>query len=267
VTPRLSIVTPCLNAAATLPQALASVRDQDLGEAVEHVVVDGGSTDGTLAILEGAEGVRWTSEPDDGLSDAMNKGIRAARGDFVGWLNADDYYLPGALELVIAALERDPGALWLTGPCLIVDRDGREIRRSITLYKRLLLKGYSFRSLLVQNFVAAPSTFARRSALLAANGFDGRFRYSMDYDMWLRLARQRDPIVLDRPLAAFRMAEGSLSMSGFEGQFAEHTANAREHGVDHRPLVALNAAISRGIVFVYRTLRMLRQARSAATRS
>ena len=264
--PIVSVVTPCLNAADTLPRALASVREAGLGDAVEHVVVDGGSTDGTVELLERADGVRWTSEPDSGLSDAMNKGIASARGEFVGWLNADDYYLEGALRRVVGALTAAPDALWLTGLCLIVDRDGREIRRPITRYKRFLLRRYGFRSLLIQNFVAAPATFARRSAVLEAGGFDGRFRYSMDYDMWLRLARRADPIVLDEPLAAFSMAEGSLSMSGFERQFEEHMTNAREHGGDNRSMVVLNAAISRGIVLVYRALRALRRGGSPATR-
>jgi glycosyltransferase involved in cell wall biosynthesis len=264
--PLISVLTPCLNAVDTLPQALASVRDAGLGPLVEHVVVDGGSTDGTLDVLRSAEGVRWTSEPDRGLSDAMNKGIAAARGTFIGWLNADDYYLDGALARVVHEIERDPGAVWLTAPCVIVDHEGHEIRRAITRYKTFLLKRYSFPSLLVQNFIAAPATFADRRTLEEAGGFDERFKYSMDYDVWLRLARRADPVVIESPLTAFRMAEGSLSMSGFERQFDEHMTNAREHGAGHRVAVVLNGAISRGIVLVYRILRMVRQTRPSATR-
>src|SRR4051794_1648619 len=101
-----SIVTPCLNAEATIADTLASVRAQRY-DALEHVVVDGGSTDGTLDILRAAEGpVLFISEPDRGLSDAMNKGITLARNDVVGWLNADDVYLRGALERVAAAFAR-----------------------------------------------------------------------------------------------------------------------------------------------------------------
>src|SRR3954451_25350744 len=120
--PLLSIVTPCLNAASTLPQALDSVRSQGLGEAVEHVVVDGGSVDGTVDLLRDASGVKWVSEPDRGLSDAMNKGIALASGRYIGWLNADDFYLPGALHRVRRAVDPPAAApLWLTAPCLIVD--------------------------------------------------------------------------------------------------------------------------------------------------
>jgi glycosyltransferase involved in cell wall biosynthesis len=252
--PLLTVVTPCLNAASTLPQALASVpRDP----AIEHVVVDGGSTDGSVELLEAAGHVRFVSEPDRGLSDAMNKGVALARGEYIGWLNADDYYLPGALRPVLDAMAGRPD--WLTAPCVIVDADGREIRRGVTAYKRFFLERYSRRSLLVQNYVAAPSTFVRRDALLAAGGFDERFRYSMDYDLWLRLARRGDPMVLDEPVAAFRMAGESLSMTGFERQFEEHARNAREHGDGHPVAVAANLAVSRLIVLAYRAMRLLRR--------
>ena len=196
--PSFTIVTPCLNGAATLSSTLESVRDQGYGGEVEHVVVDGGSTDGTLDILASAPDVRYISEPDRGLSDAVNKGIRMARNDVVGWLNADDVYLPGALGRVGKALAERPDALWATGPCLIIDADGREIRRFVTGYKSFLLRRYSYRMHLVQNFVPAPSTFVRKEAFDRVGEFDERFKYSMDYDLWLRLGRIGPPLVLDR---------------------------------------------------------------------
>lgn len=256
--PLITIVTPCLNSAATLREALASVRTQ-AGDDVEHVVIDGGSTDGTLEILCAAPGITWISEPDRGLSDAMNKGVKLAHGEFIGWLNADDYYLPGTLERVRRALAERPGALWLTGPCRIVNDADREIRRAVTVYKRFFLRRYSRRLLLIQNFVAAPATFVRRSAALEVGGFDERFKYSMDYDMWLRLARRADPIVLDEPLAAFRMAGDSLSMTGFDRQFREHSQNAREHGAGHPLAVGANVVASHLIVLIYRAMRKLRR--------
>jgi GT2 family glycosyltransferase len=256
-----SIVTPCLNAGATVAAALASVRDQGYAP-LEHVVVDGGSTDGTMDVVRAAgDHVRWISEPDRGLSDAMNKGIAMARNDVVGWLNADDVYLPGALQQVADAFARRPDAEWVTGRCLIIDADGNEIRRGITRYKDALLRRYSFPLFLTQNFISAPATFVRRDALRAVGGFEERFRYSMDYDVWLKLGRRSAPVVLDTPLACFRMAEGSLSMSGFERQFREHEQNAREHGAGHPFAVAANAGMSRAIVATYRAMRALRTRR------
>jgi glycosyltransferase involved in cell wall biosynthesis len=254
--PTLTVVTPCLDAAATIGQTLESVAAQ-LGEGDEHLVVDGGSTDGTLDLLREA-GVRFVSEPDRGLSDAMNKGIHLAQGDVLGWLNADDLLLPGALDAVRAAFQSRPEAEWAAGICTIIDADGTEIRKGVTAYKRALLRRYSLGSLLVQNFVMAPATYVCRSAYLEVGGFDERFAYSMDYDVWLQLARRGDPVVVDRALASFRMAGESLSMTGFERQFEEHLTNAREHGHGHRAAVAANAVMSRLFVLIYRALRWWR---------
>jgi glycosyltransferase involved in cell wall biosynthesis len=255
--PSFTIVTPCLNGAATLEEALDSVRDQQYPAEVEHIVVDGGSKDGTLEILESA-GVSYISEPDRGLSDAVNKGIRMARGDVIGWLNADDTYQPDALARVGKAFAEHPEALWATGPCLIVGADGEEIRGAVTRYKNLFLRRYSYRLHLVQNFVSSPSTFVRREAFNRIGMLDERFKYSMDYDLWLRLGRIQPPVLLHAPLAAFRMAEGSLSMTGFERQFAEHAQNAREHGAGHPLAVGLNRFTSGLIVAIYRALRRVR---------
>ena len=94
--PSFSIITPCLNALDTLPAALDSIRRQGYPD-VQMVVVDGGSQDGTAEYLASTE-TTWISEPDRGLSDAVNKGLALATGDVIGWLNADDEYLPGCRD-------------------------------------------------------------------------------------------------------------------------------------------------------------------------
>lgn len=256
------MVTPSYNAAATIEETLRSVREQDYPH-VEHVVVDGASTDGTVEILQRAEGVRFVSEPDRGLSHAMNKGVAMASGSIVGWLNADDLYLPGALRAIGEAFAAQPEAEWATGRCLIVDEAGREIRKGATAYKNFFLRRYSHALYLTQNFISAPATFARREAF-QRHPFREDYAMSMDYDVFLQFAQAGDPIVLDRDLACFRMMEGTLSMSSFERQFAEHAEQARAHGAGHPVAVAVNQAMSRLIVLVYRALRAVRQVRTRA---
>jgi len=234
---------------------------------VEHIVVDAASTDGTLEILAAAPGVSYISEVDRGLSDGLNKGIRMSHGDIIGWLNADDLYLPGALDAVARAYQEHPHALWITGPCLIIGARGTEIRRAATAYKNFLLHRYSYRLYLTQNFVSSPATFITRAGLERIGDFDIDLKYSMDYDVWLRLARLADPVIVDQPLAAFRMQEGTLSMSGFQAAFAEHARVARQHGMGHPVAVAVNVAMSRVIVGVYALLARVRKARGAARRS
>jgi glycosyltransferase involved in cell wall biosynthesis len=259
--PSISIVTPCLNVAGTLAGCLESVRGQDYPE-LEHIVVDGGSTDGTVDLLRAATGVRWLSEPDEGRPDAVNKGVALASGEVIGFLNADDRYEPGALRVVGEAFARDPGLMWATGYCRIVGEGGREIRTPITRYKNFLLRHFSFPLYLTQNFVSDPATFVRRAALDAVGPLDNRYRISHDYDLWLRVARRWDPVVLERYLSNFTMVEGTLSMAGFERQFREHEEVARLHGDGHRLPVTANAVMSRLIVLSYRAMRLARRARA-----
>jgi glycosyltransferase involved in cell wall biosynthesis len=254
--PSISIVTPCLDAAATIEETIASLRAQDYPQ-LEHVVVDGGSTDGTLEILDRL-GVRYVSEPDRGRADAANKGVGLTSGEIVAWLNADDVYEPGALLAVGEAFARNPAANWVTGYCPIVDGDGAEIRGAVTGYKNWLLRHYSFGLYLTQNFVSDPATFVRRAAL-PAGPFDERYAISHDYDVWLQVAAQGDPVVLEQPLSRFRMAAGTVSMEGFERQFREHAEVARRHGAGHPLAVAVNRLMSRLIVLVYRLLRARRK--------
>ena len=259
--PSISIVTPCLNAAATIEEALASVRAQAYPR-LEHLVVDGRSTDGTIELLEAAEGVRFVSEPDGGRVDAVNKGVAMTSGEVIGWLNADDRYEPGALAAVGEAFAREPAAMWVSGFCRIIDRDGAEIRGPITAYKNMLLRRWSYPLHLTQNFVADPATFVRRAALAEAGPLDGRYAISHDYDLWLRVGRRHAPVVLERTLASFRMTEGTASMEGFERQFREHAEIARRHGAGHPLPVAVNVLMSRLIVLVYKTLRSARRLRA-----
>lgn len=258
--PRITVITPSLNSAETIERTLRSVSEQDYPD-IEHLVIDGGSTDGTLDILRRTEGIRFVSEPDKGLSDAVNKGIRMATGEAIGWLNADDIYLPGALQKVGRAFATNPDREWVTGRCPIIDAGDREIRHFVTWYKTFFLRRYSLGLYLAQNFVCTPATFVRTKAFTEVGFFDQRYRFSMDYDVFLRLAHRGPPVVIDDNLACFRMVTGTLSMDNFGDQFVEHADVARRHGEGHALAVGANAVISRLIVAVYRLLELRRNRR------
>jgi len=252
--PRISIVTPCLNSESTLERTMASVWSQAYPN-LQHVIVDGGSTDGTLSILGRYPGAEVVSEPDDGLGDALNKGLRRTSGNIIGWLNADDLYEPGALLRVARLFQETERAVWLSGSCKIIDADDSEIRSGVTLYKSALLRRYSYSSLLFNNYICAPSTFFTRTAYERIGEFDTQYKYAMDYDFWLRVGRLGPPIRELAPLAAFRMAPGTLSMSGFETQFDEHATIARRHAHgSERIFSEANALFSRLIVAIYHAM-------------
>lgn len=177
----VSIITPSFNQARFLPATLRSVRDQDY-RPIEHLVVDGGSTDGTLDILQNAPGIRYLSEPDRGQADALNKGFRLATGDILAWLNADDTMNPDCVRLAVAALDRT-GADLVYGDVALVDERGRFLRwsRGIPFDYRVLLYGISY--------INQQTAFFRRSLLEKAGPLRAEFDNSFDFELWLRMAR------------------------------------------------------------------------------
>ncbi len=143
--PRISIVTPSFNSRATLRETIDSVRAQDYPD-WEHIVIDGGSNDGTRELLQSLPHLIWVSEKDEGHYHAMNKGIARAQGQFIVILNADDCFRPGALRAAGRALAAHPDWDGLFGDVVYVDGAGREIyRRAEALYDyRVLLYGLDY---------------------------------------------------------------------------------------------------------------------------
>ena len=218
----ISIITPSYNQAEFIERTLESVQAQQVDVPVEHLVIDGGSTDGTLDILRKYDGkIRFVSEPDHSMQDALNKGFGMASGDIVGWLNSDDICLPGALQKVSAFFDQNPGCLWLYGNCRMVDENDREIRRWITAYKNRLSEKYSYNRLLTENFISQPAVYIRRNALQAAGPIDMGLPTAMDYDLWLRLARLGNPGYIAEDLACFRVHGQSISAKNYRKQFEE----------------------------------------------
>ena len=223
---KISIVTPSFNHARFLPRTLESVRSQQQAAEgqfeLEHIIVDGGSTDGTVEILRacGPE-VRWVSEPDRGQADALNKGLAMATGDIVGWLNSDDVYEPGALLAVADVMAAEPATQWVYGRVRIIDENDREIRPCITRYKDWRMRGFRFEKLLGENWISQMGVFWRRSASAEVGPFRTELHYCMDYDYWLRLGARWPGRFVDRRLAAFRWYRGSKSGADFLEQFRE----------------------------------------------
>lgn len=178
---QISVVTPSLNQARFLAQCLESVRIQR-GCDVEHVVFDGGSTDGTLEILQrcGPE-VRWVSRRDRGQADAVNQGIRATGGEIVGWLNSDDFYYPGAFAAVAEAFAADDSVDVVYGMADLVDIDG-------VAYEQYATEQWNAHRLAEVCFICQPALFFRRRVTAIAGLLDDRLHYCMDYEYWLRLA-------------------------------------------------------------------------------
>jgi glycosyltransferase involved in cell wall biosynthesis len=221
----ISVVTPSYNQAPFLEQTIRSVLDQE-GVEVEHIVMDGGSRDGSADIIKRYEDrlAFWRSEPDDGQADAVFQGFERAKGNILAYLNSDDYYMPGALAHVARLFARRPEAELLIGGCSTVDARGDEVYRDYGFpytFEGLLHWGCRF---------SQPASFWRRSAFFDVGGFDRSLRFCFDYDMYLRLTRRRPAMATSRILAAFRVHPQSKTSTIQEVKQEEDRLVWQRHG-------------------------------------
>jgi glycosyltransferase involved in cell wall biosynthesis len=214
--PTISLITPTRNQAAYLGQTIASVRAQDLPP-IEWIVVDGMSTDATPEILSAItdmSGLRIIREPDSGQSDAIDKGMKMATGEIVGWLNSDDLLLPGALRAVAEGFARHPEAVAIYGA-------GRKIDAAGALLKSVPARSFDRERLRTALYMLQPATFFRRSAYLEVGGLDHDLHYAMDWELLLRLSRRGEIAAIEQELACLRCYPGTKTEEGGWARLAE----------------------------------------------
>jgi glycosyltransferase involved in cell wall biosynthesis len=219
---KFSILTPSYNYGRWLPDTLDSVAGQGDPDA-EHVVVDDESRDNSWEILQRyPQPLVLHLQKNRGLSETLNQGLRMSTGEWVGWLNADDFYLPNALATVRRAIEEHPDADMIWGDSVYVDPDGRFLRlvaQHPTNRRVLRLMG---------THIAPCATFVRRAALPPWI-FDGRLRVLMDWDLSLALLHAGSRMIwLPTPLGAFRRHE---NQAGKPASVEEHNHVRSRYGL------------------------------------
>jgi glycosyltransferase involved in cell wall biosynthesis len=220
--PLVSIVTPSYNMAAYLPQTVESVLSQDYPN-IEYIVMDAGSTDGTLNILEKyKDRLTYTSGPDSGSADAVNKGFRACKGSIFAWLNADDTYLPGAVSSVVQHFLGHPDAGAVYGQGYWVNDDGGILKPYPTSSR-------SVEELSYDCYFCQPACFVRSTAFQEAGGVNEQMHYAFDYDLWVRLSRRYPISYLESFLATSRMHLGNKSLRDRRAMFREGMSVLKRH--------------------------------------
>ena len=219
--PRISIVTPSLNHGRYIERTVESVVAQGYPD-VEHIVIDGGSTDGTLDILARHRHLRVVSEPDRGHAEAVNKGFRMATGTVCAFLNSDDFLMPGALHRVAREIDPTRGRHVVMGRCWFVDEQGSftgiEHPCGFESHRRVLeiWKGHS---------IPQPAVFWTRKVWLTCGPMDESIRSAwIDYDLFCRFSRRYRFHLVDQVFAAYRLHPESKT-----GQHTE--ANRREDSI------------------------------------
>jgi glycosyltransferase involved in cell wall biosynthesis len=180
--PRVTIVTPSYNQALYLEATIQSVLAQAYSN-LEYIIIDGGSTDGSVDIIRKYERhlAYWISEPDRGQSDAINKGFRRATGTYLNWLNSDDVLLPHALQTLVEFLDCHPDIACVFGNTVFIAPDGSELfrRRDIPFHAGIVT--YAF------NYLPQPAALFRAQVLKRVGMLDERLHYCMDHELWLRM--------------------------------------------------------------------------------
>ena len=227
---KISIITPSYNQEIFIGETILSVLNQDGNYDLEHIIIDGKSTDGTDSILKKyKDKIRIICEKDNGQAEAINKGFSLASGEIIGWLNSDDIYHKDTIRRVIGFFEEHPDKQWAYGKCNIVDAHGMEIRRLITRYKNRRQKKFRLRRLFHENFISQPAVFFRKKFLYETGFLDTDLQYTMDYDLWIRMALKSTPGYIPFYLASFRRHETSKSETSYVRQFKEQLSVTKRY--------------------------------------
>jgi glycosyltransferase involved in cell wall biosynthesis len=198
---------------------------------LQFIVVDGGSTDGTVEILRKYEAhLIWRSEPDKGQSDALNKGLTLADGEIAGWQNSDDVYFPGALQHLRLAAARAPGAVLFSGTVASVDGTDRAYRIAKFIRPSAL-------RLLHEGFVlSSQGVFWRREVEARVGRFDVDLHHGMDADFWLRVLPLGEAVFIPALIGGFRVYPGTKTSAMGDRGTAEMHAIRMKYGVDDQTI-------------------------------
>jgi len=214
--PLVSIVTPSYNQSAYIEATIRSVLSQDYPH-VEYWIIDGGSTDGSLEIIEKYADrlTGWLSEPDEGQGDAINKGFRRTSGEIMAWINSDDLYRPQAIQNAVRVLRAHPQVGLVYSDVDSIDANGER-------FNRMHYDQWQLADLMAFKILGQPSVFFRRSVWEAAGGLDASYHYLLDHHLWLRMALNTQLMYVPGQVwSAARMHAGAKNVAdaaGFGGE-------------------------------------------------
>ncbi len=247
--PLISVITVSLNQGPFIRHTIESVLSQ-AGDDWEHVVVDGGSTDETISILEEYPHLRWVSEHDNGQSDALNKAMKISQGDVIFWINSDDVVAPGAFEAARSFFSSHPEAQIVCGNAVTVDQDGGETSRTGPRVQAQKLR-YPWDG---DTSIHQPSIVFRRAVYETAGPFDTSLHYAMDYDFFLRASSHFEFHHQPVDFGFFRGYAGTKTGEGAAQAFTEVrkclVRYVRDNGDGSPKWAATRAYFAEGCVWV-----------------
>lgn len=214
VKPKISIITPSFNQRRFIEETIKSVLLQDYPD-FEHIIIDGGSTDGTKEILKKYPHLKVICEPDNGQAEAVNKGFKIATGEIFGWINSDDTYLPSVLKRVAEEINPEEGRFVVMGRCAFVDENceftGKEHKGNFTMHSEYI-------KIWNGNAIPQPSVFFHRRVYEECGGLDESLHFALDYDFFLKVTKKFKIYKINDRWAAYRTHPDSKSIKLTEAE-------------------------------------------------
>lgn len=241
--PLVSIVTPSFNKGPYIEETIKSIRNQRY-PTIEHIIVDGGSTDETLVILKKYNGqVNWISEPDKGQSDAINKGWKIARGDIIAYLNADDTYTPDAVGTAVTYLNEHPDIGLVYGDGILTDEKGEFL-------STFHAGEFSLRELIYcRDNILQPALFLRREVYERIGGIDESLHLAMDLDYWIRAGLLFRIAYIPTPLAMAKIYGDAKSVAMMYNYIRDYEVILKKVFAD--PYLPPELAAEKNAVYTY----------------
>ena len=204
--PLVSIVTPSYNTLKYIKETVKSINDQQYPN-LQHIIMDGGSNDGTLEYGRSLKNTTFISEKDKGQSNAINKAFDLCKGDIIGWLNSDDTYNRGTINFVVKYFEANKNIEFIHSDVNIIDANSKIIRRS-------KVEELTLEKILFNNPIKQPALFMRKSTLDKLGRLNEDLHYVMDMEFWLRMILKdiKGVYISDKVLSNFRMMSGTKSV-------------------------------------------------------
>jgi glycosyltransferase involved in cell wall biosynthesis len=266
VQPLVTVVTPSWNSIEFIERTIQSIRSQTYKN-IEFIVVDGGSTDGTIEVIKRhADAISsWVSESDKGMYHAINKGLERACGEIVAYLNSDDIYRFDTIAKVVKSFGEHPSADLIYGNLDIIDENDRLLYNQI--YPAFSLKHFANAN---YSMIGQPASFWRAGLLKKIGYFDESFKMAADFDFFIRAGAAGSVVHVDETLAAFRVHAKSLTSRQLELNFRELELMRKKHGVEYERLKNRLSRVAYDILFKtinYRSLtsRAFKRARRVPT--
>lgn len=210
---KFSIITPVYNGEKYIGETIESIFSQEGNFEIEYIIIDGDSTDKTIEIIKKyaeKHTIKWISEKDNGMYDAINKGFSMATGDIYAWINSDDVYLPNSFQTIIKTLEKYPKINWLKGVTLISDKDLNTIK---TLPCYIFNQKWIQRGVYGRNtyFIHQDSVFWKKELWNKVSGINEKYKLAGDYDLWIKFAKFSTLWSINQSISRFRERSGQLS--------------------------------------------------------